>query len=104
MRRRVMVVLGATLGPDGIGPHVPTGGLTLYTEHAREHPDWVDDCAGCVERRKDPPFAGYGPNTGGPAYFWQDEHGHGAWVDGRPPVPCGQWFEALDDRRAILAA
>ena len=47
-----------------------------------------------VERRKDPPFAGYGPNTGGPAYFWQDEHGHGAWVDGRPPVPCGQWFEA----------
>lgn len=94
MRRRVMAVLGATLGPDGIGPRVPSGGLSAHTHHASEHRDgYVAGCMDCASRRKDPPLGGYGPNTGSPAFFWQDEAGRGAWGDGRPPVPCGQWYE-----------
>ena len=86
-----MAVLGATLGPDGIGPRVPPGGLTAHTDHAREHTAFVKGCADCQARKVDPPLAGYGPNTGGPAFFWQDASGRGSWEDGRPPVPCGQW-------------
>lgn len=92
-----MSVLGATLGSDGIGPRVPPGGLSAHTDHAREHCDgYVAGCADCLARRKDPPFAGYGPNTGGPAFFWQDETGRGGWEDGRPPMSCGQWYEVPD--------
>lgn len=91
-RRRVEAVLGRTCAPDGPGPRVPPGGFLAHDEHAKAHTEYVDGCAGCLARRRESPFGGYGPDTGGPAFFWRDEAGRAGWEDGRPPVPCGEWY------------